>query len=57
MIELRPFAELGHFQHDWLTARHHFSFGHYRDPRRMGFGRPQGLERRHHPTGERFRPP
>ncbi len=38
MIELRPFDKLGHFQNDWLNARHHFSFGHYHDPGRMGLG-------------------
>ncbi len=38
MIELRPFDGLGHFENDWLNARHHFSFGHYHDPRRMGLG-------------------
>src|SRR5271157_5151294 len=39
MIEVRPFAELGSFRNDWLNARHHFSFGEYHDPKRMGFGR------------------
>jgi hypothetical protein len=39
MIEVRPFAELGGFRNDWLNARHHFSFGSYHDPKRMGFGR------------------
>ncbi|HEX4173242.1 MAG TPA: pirin family protein, partial [Acetobacteraceae bacterium] len=39
MIQLRPFAGLGRFRNDWLNARHHFSFGDYRDPQRMGFGR------------------
>ena len=38
MIDVRPFASLGEFQNDWLHARHHFNFGHYRDPARMGFG-------------------
>ncbi len=38
MIELRPFASIGRFRNDWLNAHHHFSFGHYRDPKRMGFG-------------------
>ena len=38
MIDVRPFASLGRFQNDWLDARHHFSFGHYNDPTRMGFG-------------------
>lgn len=28
----------GHNQFDWLDARHSFSFGHYYDPQRMGFG-------------------
>ena len=39
MIERRPFDRLGQFHNEWLNARHHFSFGHYRDPDRMGFGR------------------
>jgi quercetin 2,3-dioxygenase len=37
-IELRPFADLGHAQHGWLDATHHFSFGDYHDPARMGWG-------------------
>jgi redox-sensitive bicupin YhaK (pirin superfamily) len=39
MIQVRPFASLGAFDNEWLKARHHFSFGGYRDPERMGFGR------------------
>ncbi|RUT26468.1 hypothetical protein C0V97_06485 [Asaia sp. W19] len=38
MIELRPFASLGHADHGWLKAAHHFSFAEYRDPSRMGWG-------------------
>lgn len=38
MIELRPFASLGHAQHGWLNARHHFSFADYHDPQRSGWG-------------------
>ncbi len=38
MIDIRPFAGLGHAQHGWLDARHHFSFADYRDPARMGWG-------------------
>lgn len=38
MIEKRNFADLAHINHDWLQARHHFSFGSYHDPARMGFG-------------------
>jgi redox-sensitive bicupin YhaK (pirin superfamily) len=39
MIEVRRFATLGAFGNEWLKAHHHFSFGEYRDPKRMGFGR------------------
>jgi hypothetical protein len=39
MIQVRPFGELGAFRNEWLNAKHHFSFGGYHDPKRMGFGR------------------
>jgi len=38
MIDIRPFASLGHANHGWLNARHHFSFASYHDPARMGWG-------------------
>ena len=38
MIDIRPFASLGHADHGWLNARHHFSFANYHDPSRMGWG-------------------
>lgn len=38
MIELRPFQSLGHAQHGWLNARHHFSFAEYHDPLRHHWG-------------------
>jgi redox-sensitive bicupin YhaK (pirin superfamily) len=38
MIEKRPFDSLGHADHGWLNARHHFSFANYHDPARMGWG-------------------
>ena len=38
MIDVRRFDSLGRFQNDWLDARHHFSFGQYHNPGRMGFG-------------------
>ncbi|MCW2283245.1 redox-sensitive bicupin YhaK (pirin superfamily) [Rhodoblastus acidophilus] len=38
MIDLRPFDTLGAADHGWLDARHHFSFSHYHDPARMGWG-------------------
>lgn len=37
MMTLRPAAERGHARFDWLDSRHSFSFGHYHDPRHMGF--------------------
>lgn len=38
MIDIRKFDTLGHADHGWLDARHHFSFADYRDPERMGWG-------------------
>jgi redox-sensitive bicupin YhaK (pirin superfamily) len=38
MIQVRPFASLGHFRNAWLDSRHHFSFGSYHDASRMGVG-------------------
>jgi redox-sensitive bicupin YhaK (pirin superfamily) len=38
MIERRSFEGLGHADHGWLRARHHFSFASYHDPARMGWG-------------------
>lgn len=38
MIELRSFDSLGHAQHGWLNARHHFSFAEYHDPQRVNWG-------------------
>ena len=38
MIDVRKFETLGHADHGWLNARHHFSFADYHDPGRMGWG-------------------
>ncbi|HEX2859409.1 MAG TPA: pirin family protein [Alphaproteobacteria bacterium] len=38
MIEHRKFADITQVDFGWLKARHHFSFGRYYDPARMGFG-------------------
>ncbi len=38
MIDIRPFSTLGHANHGWLDARHHFSFADYWNPARQNFG-------------------
>ncbi|MBA4289089.1 MAG: hypothetical protein C0439_08930 [Pseudomonas sp.] len=38
MIEVRPYTDLGAADFGWLNARHHFSFGQYYEPTRMGWG-------------------
>lgn len=38
MIDIIPFETLGHANHGWLNARHHFSFARYHNPQRMGHG-------------------
>lgn len=38
MLKHIPYKTLGKANHGWLQANHHFSFGQYYDPQRMGFG-------------------
>ncbi|CAG8863230.1 Quercetin 2,3-dioxygenase [Pseudomonas fluorescens] len=38
MLQLRPFDSLGHANHGWLDAHHHFSFAEYHDPARTHWG-------------------
>lgn len=38
MITVYPYDTLGHANHGWLDARHHFSFAMYHNPQRVGFG-------------------
>jgi hypothetical protein len=38
MIAIRPADERGIANLGWLDSRHSFSFGHYYDPKHMGFG-------------------
>lgn len=39
MIDIRTFESLGHADHGWLEAKHHFSFAGYHDDARMGWGK------------------
>ncbi len=38
MQMFRPSEERGHANFGWLDSRHSFSFGHYYDPKHIGFG-------------------
>lgn len=40
MLYMRVIKSIEHktLEHDWLRTTHHFSFGEYRNPDRMGFG-------------------
>ena len=38
MIDIRKFETLGHANHGWLDARHHFSFADYHDEGRVHWG-------------------
>jgi redox-sensitive bicupin YhaK (pirin superfamily) len=37
MIEIRKADQRGVANHGWLNSRHTFSFGHYHDPKQLGF--------------------
>lgn len=39
MITIYKYDDLGHVNHGWLNARHHFSFGSYFNKKRLNFGK------------------
>ncbi|GIU07620.1 MULTISPECIES: pirin-like bicupin family protein [unclassified Shewanella] len=39
MLKHYPYNSLGQANHGWLKAKHHFSFAHYYNPARTGFGK------------------
>jgi quercetin 2,3-dioxygenase len=38
MLTHIPYGTLGNADYGWLNAHYHFSFSHYHNPKRMGFG-------------------
>ena len=38
MISIHKYENLGHADYGWLNAKHHFSFGNYYNPNKMGLG-------------------